>query len=166
MSDPLTSLPKAPKLIGLTADPGGYELKQYLIGRSRETGHEVVDLGDGPPKEDDDYPALIVPLARAVAAGTVTRGIAICGSGVGASVCANKVAGVGACVIHEYSSAHRGVEDDDQNMVCLGGLVVGHALARELVQTFLASRFSGTERHRRRLVKVAELENREKRLSV
>jgi len=90
----------------------------------------------------------------------VDRGVAICGSGVGASVVANKVPGVRAGLIHETFSAHQGVEDDDLNMICLGGLVVGPALAWELVKTFLAARFSGAERHRRRLSKVAELEKR------
>ena len=112
---------------------------------------------------DDDYPDFVVPLARAVASGKVERGIAICGSGVGASVCANKVAGVRAALIHECFSAHQGVEDDDLNIICLGGLVVGHALALELVQGFLAARFSGAARHRRRLAKVAALENRSPR---
>jgi ribose 5-phosphate isomerase B len=98
-------------------------------------------------------------LARAVASGEVERGVAICGSGVGASVCANKVAGVRASLIDEHFSAHQGVEDDNLNMICLGGQVVGHALAWELVQTFLAARFSGAERHCRRLAKVAALEN-------
>jgi ribose 5-phosphate isomerase B len=99
-----------------------------------------------------------VPLARAVADGDVTRGVAICGSGVGASVAANKVTGVRACLIHETFSAHQGVEDDDLNLICLGGLVVGHALAWELVQTFLAARFTGARRHCRRLAKMAEIE--------
>src|SRR5450631_1525384 len=90
----VTVLPGTPKRVGIAADHGGYELKQYLAGKLREAGHEVVDFGDGCPKEDDDYPDFIVPLARAVAAGTVKRGIGICGSGVGATVCANKVAGV------------------------------------------------------------------------
>ena len=151
---------KASKRVGIAADHGGYELKEYLAGKLREAGHEVVDFGDGRPKEDDDYPDFIVPLARAVAAGTVDRGVGICGSGVGASVCANKVAGVRACLIHENFSAHQGVEDDDLNLICFGGLVVGHALAWELMQTFLAARFTGAERHRRRLAKVADLENR------
>jgi ribose 5-phosphate isomerase B len=87
--------------------------------------------------------------------------VAICGSGVGACVIANKVAGVRASLIHETFSAHQGVEDDDINVICLGGLVVGYALAWELVKTFLAARFSGAERHRRRLLKIAELENEE-----
>ena len=151
---------KAPKRIGIAADHGGYELKEYLAGKLREAGHEVIDFGDGRPKEEDDYPDFIVPLARAVAAGTVDRGVGICGSGVGASVCANKVAGVRACLIHENFSAHQGVEDDDLNLICFGGLVVGHALAWELVQTFLAAQFIGAERFRRRLAKVAKLESK------
>jgi ribose 5-phosphate isomerase B len=143
--------------IGIAADHGGYELKEYLAGKLREAGYEAVDFGDGRPKEDDDYPDFIVPLARAVATGTVDRGVGICGSGVGASVCANKVAGVRACLIHENFSAHQGVEDDDLNLFCFGGLVVGHALAWELTQTFLAARFIGAARFRRRLAKVSEL---------
>jgi ribose 5-phosphate isomerase B len=159
MSDRLTIPPGTPKRVGVAADHGGYELKEYLAGKLRVTGHEVIDFGDGRPKENDDYPDFIVPLAMAVAAGTVDRGVGICGSGVGASVCANKVAGVRAGLIHENFSAHQGVEDDDLNMICLGGLVVGHALAWELVQTFLTARFSGAERHCRRLAKVMKLES-------
>jgi ribose 5-phosphate isomerase B len=156
---PLTELPRMLQRIGIAADHGGFELKVQLVGKLREAGHEVIDFGDRQPKLDDDYPDFVVPLARAVACGEVERGVAICGSGVGACVVANKVPGVRACLIHETFSAHQGVEDDDLNMICLGGLVVGHALAWELVQTFLAARFSGAERHRRRLAKVAELEN-------
>jgi ribose 5-phosphate isomerase B len=147
-------------LLGIAADHGGYELKEYLAGRIRAAGHQVVDFGDGEPSEDDDYPDFVVPLAHAVSSGSVNRGIGICGSGVGASVAANKVVGVRACLIHEIFSAHQGVEDDDLNMMCLGGLVVGHALAWELVQAFLAARFSGAERHCRRLAKVAALEKK------
>lgn len=158
MPDLPTILPDTPKLIGIAADHGGYELKEYLVSMLREAGHEVIDFGDRQPKPDDDYPDFVVPLARAVAGGDVARGVAICGSGVGASVAANKVPGVRACLSHENFSAHQGVEDDDLNMICLGGLVVGQALAWEWVQTFLAARFSGTERHRRRLAKVAELD--------
>ncbi len=152
-------LPLAPRmLLGIAADHGGYELKEFLGGKMREAGHEVIDFGDAKPSEQDDYPDFIVPLARAVSSGGVSRGIGICGSGVGASVAANKVVGVRACLINETFSAHQGVEDDDLNMLCLGGLVVGHALAWELVQTFLAAKFSGAERHCRRLAKVAALE--------
>ncbi|HEV2692755.1 MAG TPA: RpiB/LacA/LacB family sugar-phosphate isomerase [Verrucomicrobiae bacterium] len=149
-----------PELIGIAADHGGYELKRYLVGRFGAVGQIVIDFGDRQPKPDDDYPDFVVPLARAVACGEVGRGIAICGSGVGASVAANKVPGVRACLIHEAFSAHQGVEDDNLNLICLGGLVVGHALAWELVQTFLGAKFSGAARHRRRLAKVSELENK------
>jgi ribose 5-phosphate isomerase B len=144
--------------VGIAADHGGFELKQYLAGMLRGAGHQVTDFGDDRPQPADDYPDFVEPLARAVAAGIVVRGVAICGSGVGASVAANKVPGVRACLIHESFSAHQGVEDDDLNMLCLGGLVVGHAAAWELVQTFLAARFSGAERHRRRLAKILEME--------
>jgi ribose 5-phosphate isomerase B len=156
----LLLFPKALKCIGIAADHGGFELKEFLAEKLHEAGHEVVDFGDGRPKANDDYPDFIVQLARAVADGKVERGVGICGSGVGASVCANKMAGVRACLIHENFSAHQGVEDDDLNIICLGGLVVGHAFAWELVQTFLAARFSGAERHRRRLAKVAGLESK------
>ena len=157
-SDPVLSV--TPKRVGIAADHGGYELKEYLAGKLRAACQEVIDFGDQQPKVDDDYPDFVVPLARAIAGGEVERGIAICGSGVGASVTANKVAGVRACLIHENFSAHQGVEDDDLNMICFGGLVVGRAIAWELLQTFLAARFSGAERHCRRLAKVAELENK------
>ena len=152
-------LPIQRKLVGIAADHGGFELKQFLAEKLREAGYEIIDFGDRHPQFDDDYPDYVVPLARAIAGGDVERGVAICGSGVGASVAANKIAGVRACLIHETFSARQGVEDDDLNMICLGGLVVGHALAWELVQTFLAARFSGAERHCRRLAKLAELES-------
>lgn len=148
----------APRVVGLAADHGGFELKEYLKGRLGEAGLEVVDFGDLERRPEDDYPDFVIPLALAVASGAVDRGVAICGSGVGAAVAANKVTGVRACLIHEAFSAHQGVEDDDLNLLCLGGLVVGHALAWELVEGFLAARFSGLERHRRRLLKVAKLE--------
>lgn len=159
MSNPLTIVPGTPGCIGIAADHGGFELKNFLVARLRAEGCEVLDFGDRQPRPDDDYPDFVVPLARAVSGGEVARGIAICGSGVGASVAANKVAGVRACLIHDTFSAHQGVEDDDLNIICLGGLVVGPALAWELVRTFLAARFSGAERHCRRLEKVACFEN-------
>jgi ribose 5-phosphate isomerase B len=162
MPDSPTVLPRTPKRIGVAADHGGFELKEYLAGMLHEADYEVVDFGDGQPKPDDDYPDFVVPLARAVARGEVDRGVAICGSGVGACVAANKVPGVRACLIHECFSAHQGVEDDDMNVICLGGHVVGNAVAWELVRTFLQARFSGAERHRRRLAKVASLESKER----
>jgi ribose 5-phosphate isomerase B len=157
----MTSPPKAPTRIGIASDHGGHALKQHLAGMLREAGHELVDFGDRQPTPDDDYPDFVVPLARALARGEVDRGVAICGSGVGACVAANKVPGVRACLIHDSFSAHQGVEDDDLNLICLGGLVVGQAFAWELVRTFLAAQFSGAERHHRRLAKVAALEGKE-----
>jgi len=144
----------------MAADHGGFELKEYLAGKLREARYEVVDFGDSQPKPDDDYPDYVVPLARAVASGQVDRGVAICGSGVGACIAANKVPGVRACLIHECFSARQGVEDDHMNTICLGGRVVGNALAWELVEVFLQARFSVAARHRRRLAKVARLESR------
>jgi len=148
-----------PKRIGVAADHGGYELKEKLAAALRDSDYEVIDFGDGQPTPDDDYPDFVVPLARAVASGNVDRGVAICGSGVGACVVANKVPGVRACLIHETFSARQGVEDDDLNVICLGGHVISHAVAWELVKIFLASRFSGAERHCRRLAKITVLEN-------
>jgi ribose 5-phosphate isomerase B len=163
MSDPMTVPPKMPKRIGVAADHGGFDLKEKVARMLRKAGYEVIDFGDSQPTPYDDYPDFVAPLARAVACGEADRGVAICGSGVGACVAANKVPGVRACLIHEAFSARQGVEDDDLNVICLGGLVVGYGFAWELVQTFLAARFSGAERHRRRLAKVAELESGEPR---
>ena len=145
--------------IGIAADHGGFELKQFLAKTIRDLGYEVLDYGASALNTEDDYPDFVVPLAKAVSDGKVERGVAICGSGVGACVAANKVAGVRASLIHDTFSAHQGVEDDDMNMICLGGLVVGHSLAWELVKTFLNAKFSGTERFKRRLTKVAALEH-------
>ena len=145
--------------IGIAADHGGFALKMQMAESLRVAGHEVVDFGADHLDPADDYPDFVIPLARAVAAGTVDRGVALCGSGVGASVAANKVPGVRAGLIHDVFSAHQGVEDDDMNVFCLGGKVIGAALAWELMECFLAARFSGAARHRRRLAKVSELES-------
>ena len=144
--------------IGIATDHGGFSLKEDLLVQLRATRHDVVDFGAHELNLLDDYPDIIVPLARAVAAGKVTRGIAICGSGVGASVCANKVPGVRAGLVHDHFSAQQGVQDDNMNVICMGGRTVGPAVAWDLVQTFLACEFSGAERHVRRLGKVASLE--------
>lgn len=144
--------------VGIATDHGGFVLKEELLAQLRTGGHEVVDFGAHEENPSDDYPDIIVPLARAVAAGEVTRGIAICGSGVGASVCANKVPGVRAGLVHDHFSAQQGVQDDDMNVICMGGRTVGPAVAWDLVQTFLSCEFSGAERHFRRLGKVAALE--------
>jgi len=144
--------------VGIAGDHGGFELKERLAEELRGLGHEVVDFGAFDYDPGDDYPDFVVPLARAVARGEVERGLAICGSGVGASVAANKVAGVRAALIHEVFSAHQGVEDDDMNVMCLGGRVTCYALALDLVRTFLAARFKDEARFRRRLEQVARLE--------
>ena len=144
--------------IGIATDHGGFGLKEELVARIRAAGHELVDFGAHTLTPDDDYPDFVVPLARAVAIGQVDRGLAICGSGVGASVCANKVKGVRACLIHDHFSAKQGVEDDHMNILCMGGRTVGPEVAWDLVQTFLTAELSSAPRHLRRLAKVASLE--------
>ena len=144
--------------IGIATDHGGFNLKEELVKQLREAGHEVVDFGAHRLNQGDDYPDYVVPLAEAVAAQKVDRGVAICGSGVGASVCANKIRGVRAALIHDHFSARQGVEDDHMNILCMGGRTVGPAVALDLVQTFLAAEFSQAQRHLRRLSKVASLE--------
>jgi ribose 5-phosphate isomerase B len=144
--------------VGIATDHGGFALKEEMISQLRKSGHEVVDFGAHKLSESDDYPDYVVPLANAVAEGKVERGVAICGSGVGASVCANKIMGVRAALVHDHFSARQGVEDDHLNILCMGGRTVGPAVAWDLVQTFLAAKFSQAERHLRRLGKVAALE--------
>ncbi len=145
--------------IGIAADHGGFELKHYLIGRLQQVGYRVTDFGADSLDPEDDFPDMTVPLAKAVASGKIDRGIAVCGSGVGAAIAANKVPGARAALVHETFSAHQGVEDDDMNLICLGGHVLGHDMAWELTRTFLGARFKGDERFRRRLAKIAALEN-------
>src|SRR5579862_2477124 len=146
--------------LGICTDHGGFDLKNTLAAQLRAAGHEVIDFGATSLNQEDDYPDFVIPLARAVAAGKVDRGIACCGSGVGASVCANKVHGVRAALIEDTFSARQGVEDDDMNILCLGGRISGPSLARELVKAYLGAEFSRAERHVRRLGKVAALESR------
>jgi ribose 5-phosphate isomerase B len=145
--------------IGIGADHGGFHLKDTLIARLRAAGHQIVDFGDHELNDDDDYPDFIIPLAR----GELERGIALCGSGVGASVCANKIPGVRAALIQDHFSTRQGVEDDHLNILCLGGRTTGPEVAWDLVQTFLAAQPSSAERHLRRLAKVAALELHEVR---
>ena len=147
--------------VGIASDHGGFTLKAELTVSLRAAGYEIEDYGAYELALDDDYPDFIIPLARSVAAGRIDRGVALCGSGVGASVAANKIAGVRAGLIHDVFSAHQGVEDDDMNVLCLGGKVIGSALAAELIETFLRAHFSGAARHRRRLAKVRALETGE-----
>jgi len=148
--------------IGIAADHGGFELKAQITATLKTTGYEVADFGAYKLETGDDYPDFVVPMTKAVARGEVTRGLAICGSGVGACVAANKVPGVRAALITDSFSAHQGVEDDDMNVMCLGGRVTGQALSWDLVQTFLSAHFKGAERFRRRLAKVAALEREQK----
>jgi len=147
--------------IGIATDHGGFELKEKLAGRLRDAGHEVTDFGAHKLTPEDDYPDFVIPLGQAVTSGKVDRGVAVCGSGVGASVCLNKIRGVRACLIEDHFSARQGVEDDDLNVLCLGGRIEGPELAWDLVQTFLAAKFSQAPRHRRRLGKVAALEEKQ-----
>ena len=146
--------------IGIATDHGGFALKQELVARLNTAGHEVIDFGAFSLNQGDDYPDFVVPLAEAVAAGEVERGVAICGSGVGASICMNKVPGVHAALIGDHFSARQGVEDDHMNIICMGGRTVGLEVAWDFVQTYLASEYSQAERHLRRLGKVASLEAR------
>ena len=147
--------------VGIAADHGGFTLKEGLAKSLRGSGYEVVDFGAHQMDPEDDYPDFIIPLARAVAAGEVAAEWPFAGSGVGASVAANKVPGVRAGLIHDVFSAHQGVQDDNMNVFCLGGQVIGPALAWELIETFLVARFSGAPRHQRRLAKVQALESQE-----
>jgi ribose 5-phosphate isomerase B len=145
--------------VGIAADHGGYELKVKLIKALEDAGYDLVDFGSIKLDNEDDYPDFVLPLARAVARGDVVRGLAICGSGVGACVTANKVPGARAALITDPFSAHQGVEDDDMNIICLGGNVTGYYLAHELIRIFLNASFKGTERYIRRLRKVSALES-------
>jgi ribose 5-phosphate isomerase B len=144
--------------LGIATDHGGFGLKEDLVVRLREAGHEVIDFGAHSLEPGDDYPDFVIPLARAVATGQVERGIAVCGSGVGASVCANKIPGARAGLIGDHFSAGQGVEDDHMNIICMGGRTIGPSMAWDLVEAFLASKFSQADRHLRRLAKVASLE--------
>ena len=144
--------------VGIAADHGGFGLKEELAARLRVEGHEVLDFGAMSLDGGDDYPDFVVPMARAVAGGRLERGVAVCGSGVGASVCANKVPGIRAALICDHFSARQGVEDDHMNVLCLGGRTMGAEVAWDLVRTFLAGEFSTAERHLRRIAKVASLE--------
>ena len=146
--------------IGVAGDHAGFEVKNAVVGWLKESAHDVADLGPSVYDPDDDYPDYTFKLAEAVASGDVERGILVCGSGVGASVAANKVPGVRAAICHDGYSAHQGVEHDDLNVLCLGGRVVGPALAQELVAAFVGASFSGDARHVRRLNKVIAFEKR------
>jgi RpiB/LacA/LacB family sugar-phosphate isomerase len=145
--------------VAIGSDHAGVELKQSIVRLLRELGHDVIDVGthDSDPV---DYPDYAEALAGAILAGQAERGILICGSGVGASVAANKIPGIRAGLCHDTYSAQQGVEHDDVNVLVLGGRVIGPDIAAEVVRAFVAARFSGEERYRRRLEKVKALEER------
>ena len=145
-------------IVAIAADHAGFALKQELIPALRSLGHTVEDLGTHGP-EPVDYPDVARDIARALLSGAAERGVLICGSGVGASVAANKVAGIRAGLCHDSYSAHQGVEHDDMNVLVLGARVIGSALAEELARVFLEARFTHEERHERRLDKIRALEN-------
>jgi len=145
--------------IGIAADHGGFEIKQQLKHRLIMLKYTVIDFGNTINNPVDDYPDFVMPLAKAVAKGEVERGIAVCGSGVGASIAANKVDGARAALVHDHFSAHQGVEDDDMNILCLGGRIIGIEKAAELSESFLKSKFSHAERHVRCLGKIIPPEN-------
>ena len=144
--------------VGIAADHGGFALKQILQPFVLSLGYEVVDFGAFELDDLDDYPDYVIPLAKAVADNKVQKGVAICGSGVGATIAANKIKGARAGLITDYFSAHQGVEDDDMNIICLGGRITGFALAKEIVQVFLLSSFKEGDKYLRRLNKVRALE--------
>jgi ribose 5-phosphate isomerase B len=143
--------------IGIATDHGGFGLKEEMKSKLSAVERKVVDSGAHGLSPGDGYPDFVIPLARAVAAGEVERGLAVCGSGVGASVSANKVAGVCAALVHDHFSAQQGVEDNNMNILCMGGRTVGPAVVLDLVQTFFAAEFSRAERHLRRIGKVFSL---------
>jgi len=144
--------------IGIASDHGGFETKQLLKERLESLNYSILDFGNLLHDPKDDYPDYVIPLARAVANGEVERGIAVCGSGVGASIAANKVKGVRAALVHDHFAAHQGVEDDDMNVLCMGGRIIGYETAFELSIAFLQAKFSNAERHKRRLGKVIAAE--------
>jgi RpiB/LacA/LacB family sugar-phosphate isomerase len=144
--------------IAVAADHAGFEMKNELAEFIRESGHEVLDVGAHVYDAGDDYPDFAERLGDAVRKGEAERGVLICGSGVGASVAANKLNGVRAGLCHDAYSAHQGVEHDDMNVLVLGGRIIGIELARDLVCNYLSARFSGDPRHKRRLEKVNRLE--------
>lgn len=145
--------------VAIACDHGGYPLKDCLKKMIEQLGHEIVDLGAHEYVKTDDYPDFARYIAQAIEHKHVQRGVLLCGSGVGASIVANKLRGVRAAVCHDTYSAHQGVEHDDMNVLCLGSRIVGDQLAQELVTAFLQAKFSGEERHKRRLEKMRAIES-------
>ncbi len=146
--------------IAIAGDHAGYELKQRLVAELGKEGFDLLDLG-AHDSEPSDYPDFARALGKAITSGDVEKGILVCGSGIGASVAANKIKGIRAGICHDYYSAHQGVEHDDMNVLCLGSRVIGYAPALDIARAFLQVRFTGEERHRRRLSKIRDIENKQ-----
>jgi ribose 5-phosphate isomerase B len=144
--------------VAVAFDHRGFKLRGEILILLRDEGHDAVDLGVDAPEPKVDYPDLARTLGETLLAGDADRGVFVCGSGVGASVAANKLRGIRAAICHDVYSAHQGVEHDDMNVLCLGSDVVGPSLAADLVKTFLQAQFGGGERYRRRLEKIKEME--------
>lgn len=144
--------------IVIGADHAGYDMKQGAVEHLKELGHEVTDVGTHEPGKPDDYPDFAALVAKQVLSGQAERGILICGSGVGVSVAANKFKGIRAAVCHDHYSAQQGVEHDDMNVLVLGSRVIGPNVALDLIDGYLAAKFSGEPRHVRRLAKVKAFE--------
>jgi len=147
--------------IAIGADHGGYPLNELIIEELKKAGHEIKDFGTHEPKASD-YPDFALAVGKSVQSGESDRGIIICGSGVGACVAANKIRGIRACVCHDSYSGHQGVEHDDMNVLCLGARIIGRELAFEIVRAFMAAKYTGEERHARRLAKVLAIEKQER----
>lgn len=148
--------------VGIASDHGGFAMKQWLTEQLSKLEDVVLtDFGNTVYDSDDDYPDFIIPMAQSVADGTLDRGIALCGSGVGASVAASTVKGVRAAVIHDHFSAHQGVEDDNINIIAMGGGIIGKETALENVLAFLNASFKNTERYVNRLKKIEQFLNKE-----
>lgn len=145
--------------IAIGADHGGFALKQAIADEVKKLGHTIVDCGALEYDAQDDYPDFARAVGAAIQRGDAVRGIILCGSGVGASIAATKMRGIRAALCHDTYSAHQGVEHDDMNVLCLGARIIGDALARELVRAFLSAKFDTSERYRRRLNKVLQIEN-------
>ncbi len=153
----MSSAPSAPLRIVIGSDHAGFDLKEVLVPFVRELGHAVTDVGTR-DRSPVDYPDFAVAVAREILEGRADRGILLCGSGVGASVAANKIPGIRAGNCEDYYSSHQGVEHDDMNVLVLGGRIVGSALAQDMVRAYLGARFTREDRHLRRLAKVAAIE--------
>jgi ribose 5-phosphate isomerase B len=145
--------------VAVGADHAGVPLNETAIAELRRLGHDVVDLGTHDATQPDDYPDYAVAVAEQVASGRCERGVLVCGSGVGVTVAANKIHGIRACMCHDTYSAHQGVEHDDMNILCVGARVIGPELMLDILRAFMNARFTGEERHRRRLAKVMALES-------